>query len=86
MKYAFLLAKTTYDSGDAMFVVKDQMLMPEEVLEPFKKKGYTKCKFWSIIPAGMHLCACGTVTMGDDDDLLCKNCRDIYGHRYASEL
>lgn len=86
MRYAYLLTKTNFKDGPSIFVTYDLMLRPDEVLQIYKKEGYKKCKFWSIIPYGMHLCACGKVTMGSDEDLLCKSCQEVYGHKYAHQL
>ena len=39
-----------------------------------KQKGYKKCKY------------CGELHKTDDEDLLCANCREIFGHAFYSEL
>ena len=34
-----------------------------------------------------HICKyCGLITDGTDEDVLCKECRDIFGHTFYSEL
>ena len=34
-----------------------------------------------------HLCKyCGEVANGPDEDVLCKDCRDTFGHAFYSEL
>lgn len=34
-----------------------------------------------------HICKyCGGVTKGIDDDILCEDCRDTFGHAFYSEL
>lgn len=34
-----------------------------------------------------HICKyCGEVAKGIDDDILCENCRDTFGHAFYSEL
>ena len=45
----------------------------EEFLEE-KKAGYHFCKY------------CGNKVYGDDDDELCGECKEVFGHRYFSEL
>lgn len=34
-----------------------------------------------------HICKyCGSVTKGIDEDVLCEECRDVFGHAFYSEL
>ena len=34
-----------------------------------------------------HICKyCGGVAKGIDDDVLCEECRDVFGHAFYSEL
>ena len=34
-----------------------------------------------------HICKyCGEITDGIEEDLLCKNCRELFGHALFSEL
>lgn len=36
---------------------------------------------------GKHVCKyCGEVTQGENADLLCSECREIFGHAFYSEL
>ena len=39
------------------------------------------------IPQGKHRCKyCGEITEGEDEDLLCEECRYDFGHAFYSEL
>jgi hypothetical protein len=34
-----------------------------------------------------HICKyCGQITAGSQQDLLCKGCKELFGHKYFSEL
>lgn len=41
----------------------------------------------SSVPEGKHRCKyCGAITDGNDDDILCEDCRQLFGHSLYSEL
>lgn len=45
---------------------------------------WTACK---KVPRGKHICKyCGNIAEGTHGDLLCKECRDTFGHSLFSEL
>lgn len=60
-----------------------------ENIEAYKEMlindNYTVTK---IVPAkGHHVCKyCGSVTDGSQSDILCEDCREIFGHSFYSEL
>ena len=33
-----------------------------------------------------HECGCGNIANGYDEDILCDECKELYGHSFASEL
>lgn len=42
---------------------------------------------WDEYYTPIHECKyCGTVTKGADEDVLCEDCRMIFGHTFFSEL
>ena len=41
----------------------------------------------SKAPKGYHYCKyCGKLTKGTDEDLLCEECHELFGHSHFSEL
>lgn len=48
-----------------------------------------ECKWMTckIVPRGKHICKyCGNIAEGTHSDLLCKDCRETFGHTLFSEL
>lgn len=58
---------------------------PERIHKDAKEM---KKKVLQIIPyVEAHRCKyCGTVTEGSNEDVLCPNCHELFGHTYFSEL
>lgn len=40
----------------------------------------------SAITQQTHMCGCGQPNYSSDPDVLCSDCRETYGHAFASEL
>ena len=57
-----------------------------------RTKAYVENKFHSkvvkIVPtSGYHICKyCGSITRGSNEDALCKDCRELFGHSMFSQL
>lgn len=87
MRYAYLLRNK---NDLEMIVVFKKEHEPKNVLAYYQKEEpkqkWTKCLFYKHIPEGFHLCGCGALVAGTNDDVLCPECAAIYGHRYAHEL
>ena len=66
--------------------IQDYRFTEEQMLNVFKKEGAIKVKYHRTIPYGYHLCGCGNLAMGTNEDVLCQECQELYGHRYAYEL
>jgi len=79
MKYYIQTEEHVYESGN---VRKDELESIRKVLE---SKGE---KILVIAPVkGHHLCRyCGSLAEGDFEDLLCKDCRECFGHSLFTEL
>jgi len=83
MKYAY---EITYNNGYQEWNIQHYCYTEEQMLEAFKKHGVVKVRFHRHIPNGYHLCGCGNLVKGTNEDLLCDECRAIYGHKYTYEL
>lgn len=88
MKYSYIL---TSRNGVKQFNIQDYHFTEEEMLRACEKSDseefntIVKVKFHKSIPNGYHLCGCGNLVKGNKDEL-CQECREIYGHKYESEL
>lgn len=70
------IVQYTGDKSDA------EILAMMQANEPDAK--WTDCK---KIPRGKHSCRyCGGIAEGTHSDLLCKDCREDFGHALFSEL
>ena len=60
----------------------------EEVWVRLCQKHYTEEKISKVYDARTHhLCKyCGCVAKGTDEDVLCTDCRELFGHAFFSEL
>lgn len=87
MRYAYLLQN---DNDLSMVTIFSQLQDSKKVLQDAQKEmpknKWTKCSFYRHIPHGFHLCGCGALVAGTNDDVLCPECAMIYGHRLAHEL
>ena len=89
MRYAYEL---THKNGSQMWNFQDYLFTEEQILNACKEsedewfKSVVSVRFHKHIPNGWHLCGCGNLVKGTNEDLLCDECREIYGHKYASEL
>lgn len=62
----------------------ENLFTGKEILDDNGNK-YTLEKIFSA--KNKHVCKyCGTVTEGSDKNLLCDDCRDVFGHTFYSEL
>ena len=61
---------------------------PDEVWVRLCQKQYPDEKITKVVDAKTHhLCKyCGCVAKGTDDDVLCADCRELFGHAFFSEL
>lgn len=82
MKYAYEL---TYGNGAQGWSIQEHFFTEEVMLAVFKPKGVTEVRFHKHIPYGYHLCGCGNLVKGTQDEL-CDECREVYGHYYEHEL
>lgn len=56
----------------------------KRVAEEYNFANPIGCDF---IPAGHHLCGyCGELTVGANEDILCSDCKSVFGHTRYSEL
>ena len=80
MKYFVDLEK-----GGKCYTLDNQGNSKKEIMDFAKKEGYTVTK---IVPASKnHRCKyCNGITDGVNDDLLCMDCREVFGHALYSEL
>ena len=83
MKYSY---KLTYNGGSSAFVITSHLLTEKQVLEQLKSEGVVKVKYHRHVPNGWHLCGCGNLVTHGPDNLLCDECREIYGHTFEEEL
>ena len=88
MKHVYEL---TLSNGTVMLNTQDFKFTEQAILErcqaskigPFNE--VVKVEFIKSIPNGYHVCGCGNVVEGDNDEL-CDECKSIYGHTYEHEL
>ena len=61
---------------------------PEEVWLRLCQKHYPDEKITKVVDATTHhLCKyCGGIAKGIDEDILCAECREDFGHAFFSEL
>ena len=61
---------------------------PDEVWVRLCQKQYPEEKITKVYDAkNHHLCKyCGCVAKGTDEDVLCTDCRELFGHAFFSEL
>lgn len=87
MRYAYLLRN---ENDLEMVAIYNKQYKPNAVLAAAQKESpkakWSKCLFYKHIPDGFHLCGCGALVVGTNDDVLCPECAMTYGHRYAHEL
>jgi hypothetical protein len=87
MRYAYLLRNA---NGLEMVAIYNQERKPKDVLKEAQqshpKQKWNKCLFYKHIPYGFHLCGCGALVVGSNDDVLCPECAMTYGHRFAHQL
>ena len=83
MKYSYELV---YGNGCSQWFITDGLLSEKDILETHKTDNVKSVRFHRHIPNGMHLCSCGNLAYGDDDDVLCSECQEIYGHTRESQL
>ena len=83
MKYSY---KLTYKGGGGAFITIDKLVDEKLILEDFRKEGVVKVKYHRHVPNGWHLCGCGNLVTHGPDNLLCDECREIYGHTFEEEL
>lgn len=61
--------------------------MPEEKWKALMQKGLEETVTAVYDANTHHICKyCGDVAKGIDDDVLCEECRDVFGHAFYSEL
>lgn len=60
----------------------------QQILDLVNQGQPAKNKYTSITNLkGKHICQyCGEVTTGTDEDRLCDDCRETFGHAFYSEL
>ena len=62
-----------------------EAISPTQIIEHFKKHGYDVVRV--ELASENHRCKyCGTITAGADEDVLCGECREMFGHYLFSEL
>lgn len=83
MRYAYEL---TYEGGIKEWNFQSHLFTNDEMLNAFKPLGVVAVKFHRHIPRGYHLCGCGNLVVGENENVLCQECREIYGHAYESNL
>lgn len=61
--------------------------MPKETWKALLQKDFEE-KIIAVHDANTHhICKyCGGVANGPDEDVLCEECRDVFGHAFYSEL
>lgn len=80
-----------YNKEDAISFNAPKGLEKNTLLEIINNMKETKDMetFTSIeeIEKGYHMCKyCGTITKSEEIDILCENCREMFGHSFYSEL
>lgn len=86
-----MLAKV-YSEDKYIIVELPESAAIEANKEKIMKKAETELDFKNpigcdFIPKDHHVCQyCGDITPGINDDLLCVECRSIFGHSRFSEL
>jgi len=67
---------------------KQPLDYPEAVWIRLCNKHYPDEKITAVYDANNHhICKyCGGIANGIDEDILCKECRDVFGHAFFSEL
>lgn len=65
--------------------VQDEAKLLEAAQQDQPDKGWISCTY---IPKGHHVCKyCYTnIVDSSDEDVLCKECRETFGHTFYSEL
>lgn len=67
--------KNTYDMTQQEWIATISKLEPNiKILKVYDGNNHHICKY------------CGSVAKGIDEDILCDDCRDIFGHAFYSEL
>lgn len=88
MKYAYELS---YPNGIKAFNVQDYYFTESQMLKACKESDdkefntVVSVKHHRNIPDGYHLCSCGNLAKGNRDEL-CKECQEIYGHKYEHQI
>lgn len=83
MRHAYLL---TNKNGIQEWNIQKYPFTEKQMLDAFSKYDIVRVEYHRPIPDGHHLCACGNIVEGTNDDVLCKECRESYGHVFAHEL
>ena len=77
------------DKGAYTYTLKQEFNMP---IETWKNKCTKLVKENEVIKhvydaRYFHVCRyCGQIAIGANSDVLCKECRELFGHSYFSEL
>ena len=83
MKYAYEL---TYANGVKEWCIKTIAFPNKALLRAYEPKGVVAVRFHKHIPNGYHLCSCGNLVIGTNENELCYDCKCLYGHTYEDEL
>jgi len=67
---------------------KNTLDNPDEVWVRLCQKHYPDENITKVVDAKTHhICKyCGGLAKGKDDDVLCSDCRELFGHAFFSEL
>lgn len=67
--------KETYDMSEQEWIAElSRIALRVKILNIYDGNTHHICKY------------CGEVAKGTDEDILCEDCRDIFGHAFYSEL
>ena len=78
-------AHVSKDGKEYTEVVKGENVTLKEAQDYLKEQGYTIEKI--VSSNNHHLCKyCKSIAEGTYDDLLCDDCRQMFGHSLYSEL
>lgn len=78
-------AHVSIDGKEFTEVVEGENITVADVRKFLKDKGYTVEKI--VSSETHHLCKyCKSIAEGTYDDLLCDECREVFGHSLYSEL
>lgn len=64
----------TYDMSADKWITLLETMLEEKIIAVHDANTHHICKY------------CGGVAKGIDEDILCEECRDVFGHAFYSEL